>query len=55
MSGVVAEVNEELLDAPEQINENPYDSWFIKVENITETEDLMDAETYEKFTESEEE
>ncbi|MCI6244132.1 MAG: glycine cleavage system protein GcvH [Lachnospiraceae bacterium] len=55
VSGVVAEVNEELLDAPEQINENPYDSWFIKVENITETEDLMDAETYEKFTESEEE
>ena len=55
VSGVVAEVNEELLDAPEMINENPYDSWFIKVENISETEDLMDAEAYEKFTESEEE
>ncbi len=54
ISGVVAEVNEALLDAPESINEAPYDSWFIKVENISETEDLMDAETYEKFTLSEE-
>ncbi|MCF2641684.1 MAG: glycine cleavage system protein GcvH [Lachnospiraceae bacterium] len=54
VSGVVAEVNEALLDAPESINENPYDSWFIKVENISETEDLMDAETYEKFTLTEE-
>lgn len=54
ISGVVAEVNEALLDAPESINEAPYDSWLIKVENISETEDLMDAETYEKFTLSEE-
>ncbi len=50
VSGTVAEVNEELLDAPESINNAPYDSWFIKVENISETEDLMDAETYENFT-----
>lgn len=50
VSGTVAEVNEELLDAPESVNDAPYDSWFIKVENISETEDLMDAETYENFT-----
>ncbi|MGN0293893.1 MAG: glycine cleavage system protein GcvH [Lachnospiraceae bacterium] len=54
VSGVVAEVNEELLDAPETINDNPYDAWFIKVENITETEDdLMDADAYEEFAASE--
>lgn len=50
VSGTVAEVNEALLDAPESINNAPYDSWFIKVENISGTEDLMDAETYENFT-----
>ena len=53
VSGVVVEVNETLLDAPESINNNPYESWLIKVENVTDTEDLMDAETYEKFIESE--
>lgn len=50
VSGTVAKVNEALLDEPESINNAPYDSWLIKVENISETEDLMDAKTYENFT-----
>ncbi|MGN0483635.1 MAG: glycine cleavage system protein GcvH [Lachnospiraceae bacterium] len=54
VSGEVAEINEALLDAPETINENPYDAWFVKVENISDSEELMDAEAYEKFVESEE-
>ena len=32
VSGIVAEVNEELLDAPQLVNEDPYGAWFIKVE-----------------------
>ena len=49
VSGVVAEVNEELLDAPQLINETPYDAWMIKVENVSDTEELMSAEEYEAF------
>ncbi len=45
----VVEINEELLDAPESINEDPYGAWFIKVANVTETEELLDAEAYEAF------
>ena len=47
VSGVVCEINEELLDAPEKINEDPYGAWFIRVDNITETEELLDAAGYE--------
>lgn len=55
VSGTVAEVNEELLDAPEKMNEDPYGAWLIKVENVTAQEELLDAEEYIKFCESEEE
>lgn len=53
VTGTVAEINEELLDAPEMINEAPYDAWFIKVEGITETEELMTEEEYKAFCEAE--
>ena len=54
VSGTVAEVNEELLDAPEMLNQDPYGAWMSKVENITGTEELLDADAYVKFIESEE-
>lgn len=53
VTGTVAEINEELLDAPEMINDAPYDAWFVKVENITETEELMTEEEYKAFCEAE--
>ena len=40
ISGVVCEINEELLDAPESINGAPYDAWFIKVKEVSEKEEL---------------
>lgn len=49
VTGTVAEVNEGLLDAPESINEAPYEAWFVKVENISGTEELMSGEEYEAF------
>lgn len=49
VSGTVAEVNEELLDAPQLINETPYDAWMIKVENVSATEELLTAAEYEAF------
>ncbi|MBP3758420.1 MAG: glycine cleavage system protein GcvH [Firmicutes bacterium] len=53
VTGTVAAINEELLDAPEMINDAPYDAWFVKVENITETEELMTEEEYKAFCEAE--
>ena len=49
VTGVIVEVNEELADSPENLNSDPYGSWIIKVEQVTETEDLMDAAAYEAF------
>ena len=49
VTGTVAAINEELLDAPEKLNEDPYDAWIIKVENVTACEDLLDAAAYEAY------
>lgn len=55
VSGIVCEINEELLDAPESINSAPYDAWFIKVKEVSDTEELLSAEEYEAFASSEQE
>ena len=47
VTGVVLEINEELIDSPELLNEDPYGAWIIKVENITAEENLLDAAAYE--------
>ena len=49
VSGVVCAVNEELLDAPELLNNKPYGAWIFKVENITYREELLEAAEYEAF------
>ncbi len=49
VTGTVCAVNEELVDAPELLNEDPYANWIIKVENITAYEELLDAAAYEAF------
>ena len=50
VTGVVAEVNEELDGSPELLNSDPYGNWIIKVENITGFAELMDADAYEAKT-----
>ncbi len=55
VSGTVRAVNEELLDAPEKINEDPYGAWMIKVENVGGTEELLDAAAYEAHCAAEKE
>ena len=52
LSGVTAEINEEILDAPEEINNDPYGAWFIKVRDITEKGELISLEEYEDFVET---
>ena len=49
VTGTVCAVNEDLLDAPELLNQDPYGAWIIKVENVTDSEDLLDADAYEAF------
>ena len=49
LTGVVAEINEALMDEPQMLNESPYEAWIAKVEDITDTEELMDAAAYEAF------
>lgn len=54
LTGVVSAINEEILDAPESINSDPYGAWFIKVKEVSEKEELLTAEDYEKFLEEQE-
>ena len=49
VSGTIIAVNNDLEDAPENLNSDPYGSWIIKIEGISDTEDLMDAAAYEAF------
>ena len=49
VSGRIAEINEELVDAPELLNTQPYEAWIIKVEDPVFDEALMDAAAYEAF------
>ena len=51
VTGVVVEINEELLDDASLINSDPYGAWFIKVGSITAEEDLLTADEYDKFVE----
>ena len=52
VTGEVAEINETLADEPQRMNQAPYDSWFVKVQNVTDRAELMDAEAYQAYTAS---
>lgn len=58
VSGTVIEANDEVVDAPELINESPYeDGWLIKIKlsEPGEADDLMSAEEYEEMLAEQEE
>jgi len=58
LSGSVLEVIDDLPDSPEMVNEDPYgDGRMVKVEmsDPAELEDLMDAQTYERYVAEQEE
>lgn len=54
VTGEVCAVNEDLLDNPALINEAPYDAWLIKVKDVSDTEELLDAAAYEAVVAAEE-
>ncbi|MFT3902242.1 MAG: glycine cleavage system protein GcvH [Niabella sp.] len=52
VSGTVTELNEQLGNAPELVNSDPYgDGWLIKmtVDNVADVEGLLDAAGYESL------
>lgn len=50
VSGKVIKVNEDVLDTPELINQDAYDTWLIKIdmEDDTELDELMSSAEYER-------
>ncbi len=56
VAGSVVAVNETLEDAPEKVNQDPYgEGWFFRIEpaDTSELDELMDAEAYARFCETE--
>ena len=56
ISGAIVEVNEDLMDAPERVNQSPYDDgWLFRIMPSTEAEfdALLDAEHYKGVVKSE--
>ena len=52
VGGKVVEVNEELINSPEIINEDPYEKgWLIKIEASNMTEDSVGLLEYEDYKE----
>ena len=49
VSGTICAVNEELADSPELLNSDPYGAWIIKVQDVSDAEELLDAVSYEAF------
>jgi glycine cleavage system H protein len=52
LSGEVVAVNQQVVDAPERVNEDPYgEGWLIRIRlsDPAEADSLLDAEAYEKL------
>ena len=56
-TGTITAINEDLADAPEVLNSDPYEAgWMIKMklDDPSELDDLMDAEAYKAYNEDRE-
>jgi glycine cleavage system H protein len=50
ISGVIIEINQNILDNPSLINENPYENWIVKVKLVDNNrEGLLTAGEYKKL------
>ena len=50
ISGEIIEVNEEAVDAPEMVNQAPYDTWLIKIKPSDLESDWNNLMTPEEYT-----
>lgn len=55
VAGKIIAANVELEDEPEVINDEPFESWFVKIEmsDPADLDKLLNADDYEKFIEGE--
>jgi len=54
VTGEILEINEVLEDSPELVNQDPYgEAWFVRIAiaDLTELDDLMDADAYQAYIE----
>lgn len=51
MDGEVIQINEELLDVPNRINTEPYESWILEARIEKLSDGLMNASDYAKYLE----
>jgi len=51
LSGEILEVNQKVVDAPETVNEDPYEGWLIRIRltDPAEVDSLLDADAYKQF------
>jgi glycine cleavage system H protein len=51
LSGIVVSYNQEVIDTPELLNQDPYENWLIsmKFTDSSQLDELMDADTYTQF------
>ncbi|MGR9088498.1 MAG: glycine cleavage system protein GcvH [Gammaproteobacteria bacterium] len=53
VSGEITAVNEVLVNAPEMVNDDPYQAWLfcVKTDDLSELDQLMDAAGYQSMIE----
>ena len=51
VSGEIIAINENVADEPEQVNDQPYQTWLfcIKADTLTELDALLDADAYQQL------
>lgn len=56
ISGKIVKVNEDLVDSPELVNEDPYENWIImiSISDKSQLNDLIDSKAYEDLCGKEE-
>ncbi|NLB50128.1 MAG: glycine cleavage system protein GcvH [Clostridiaceae bacterium] len=55
VSGEIVEANSEIEDAPEMINQAPWETWFVKIrmDDPSQLDQLLDKDAYDAFSEEE--
>jgi len=52
LKGSISQINEDVIDSPQLINEDPENTWICKITNISDSKKLMKKDEYEKLFEA---